>query len=67
LSPKRLSQVIRQLREQQSLTQEDVAKRAGVTKNYVTMIEGGKRKNPSLPVLRKIAKALGVPVGELLE
>jgi transcriptional regulator with XRE-family HTH domain len=37
-----------------------------VTKNYITMLEAGKRKNPSLPVLRRLAKALGVPVAELL-
>jgi transcriptional regulator with XRE-family HTH domain len=49
------------------LTQDAVAKRAGVTKNYVTMLERGKGKNPSLPVLKKLAKALGVPVTELLE
>ena len=30
------------------------------------MMEAGKRKNPSLDVLRKLAKALGVPVAELL-
>jgi transcriptional regulator with XRE-family HTH domain len=31
------------------------------------MLESGKRKNPSLDVLKKLAKALGVPVAELLE
>jgi transcriptional regulator with XRE-family HTH domain len=31
------------------------------------MLEAGKRKNPSLPVLKRLAKALGVPVTELLE
>jgi Helix-turn-helix len=39
---------------------------AGVTKNYITMLEVGKRKNPSLPVLKRLAEALGVPVAELL-
>ena len=29
-------------------------------------LEGGLRKNPSLPTLKKLAKALGVPVAELL-
>ena len=31
------------------------------------MLESGKRKKPSLDVLKKLAKALGVPVAELLE
>jgi len=64
---KRLSAVIRKLREDRGLTQEQVAKKAGVSKNYITMLEAGARKNPSLPVLKKLAKALGVPVTELLE
>ena len=48
-------------------TQAAIAKEAGVTKNCITMLEAGKRKNPSLPVLKRLAKALGVPVTELLE
>jgi transcriptional regulator with XRE-family HTH domain len=59
--------VIRELREQRGLTQEAVAKQAKVTKNYITMLERGQRKNPSLPILKRIAGALGVPVGRLLE
>jgi hypothetical protein len=31
------------------------------------MLEKGARKNPSLPTLKKLAQALGVLVGELLE
>jgi transcriptional regulator with XRE-family HTH domain len=30
------------------------------------MLEGGQRKAPSLPTLERLAKALGVPVTELL-
>jgi transcriptional regulator with XRE-family HTH domain len=65
LSPKRLSHVIKKLRGKR--TQAEIAKGAGVTKNYITMLEAGKRKNPSLPVLKRLAKALGVLVTELLE
>jgi len=66
LSPKRLSHVLKRLRNAQGLTQEQVAEKAGVSKNYITMLETGTRKSPSLPVLRRLAKALGVPVTELL-
>jgi len=59
--------VIKKLRVAKGLTQEQVAKQAKVTKNYVTMLESGARKSPSLPVLRRLARALGVPVTELLE
>ena len=43
-----------------------VAQKAGVTKNYITMLERGERKNPSLNIVKKLAKALGVPVPKLL-
>jgi len=62
-----LSAVIRKLREERGLTQAEVAERADVTKQYVTMLERGARKTPSLPVLKRLARALGVPVAELLE
>jgi transcriptional regulator with XRE-family HTH domain len=58
--------MIRRRREEKGLTQEQVAKRAGVAKEYVTMLERGARKAPTLPVLQRLAKALGVPVTELL-
>jgi transcriptional regulator with XRE-family HTH domain len=66
MSPKRLSSVIKKLREARGLTQEQVAKQAQVTKNYITMLESGARKSPSLSVLKRLARALGVPVTELL-
>ena len=34
---------------------------------YVAMIETGKRRNPSLMLLQRLAKVLGVPVTKLLE
>lgn len=65
MSPQRLSTVLKKLREEKGLTQEELAKLAGVTKPYVSMIESGDRKRPSLPVLKRLAKALGVPVKTL--
>jgi XRE family transcriptional regulator, master regulator for biofilm formation len=62
-----LATVLKQQRERQSMTQEELAKRAKVTQAYVTHLERGIRKNPSLVVLKRLAKALGVPVTELLE
>jgi XRE family transcriptional regulator, master regulator for biofilm formation len=67
MSPQRLSVVITKFREGQGLTQRDLAKKAKVTAAYVAMIETGVRKNPSLAILKRLAKALGVPVTALLE
>jgi transcriptional regulator with XRE-family HTH domain len=66
MSPKRLSKVIQKLREEQGMTQRDLAAKAKVTQGYVAQLEMGMKKNPSLDVLQRLAKALGVPVTELL-
>ena len=67
MSPQRLATVIKRLRAQRDMTQEELAKKAGVTQGYIAQLERGLRKNPSLPSLRKLARALCVPVTELLE
>jgi transcriptional regulator with XRE-family HTH domain len=66
MAPKRLDQVIRELREKKGLTQEELAFKAKVTPGYVAQLELGIRKNPSLDVVRRLARALGVRLGELL-
>jgi transcriptional regulator with XRE-family HTH domain len=63
----RLSAVLTRLRQERALTQEQVAKRALVTRFYISQLETGLRKSPSLAVLKRLAKALGVPVTALLE
>lgn len=59
--------MLKRLREAKGLTQPEVARRAGITDEYVSMLESGVRRNPSLAVLIRIAKVLGVSVSELLE
>lgn len=56
---------IRQLREQRGYSQEEFAYIAGFSRSYYTEIETGKR-NPSLLNIIKIAKALNVNVGEIM-
>jgi transcriptional regulator with XRE-family HTH domain len=56
---------LRKLRLSKGLTQEKLADRAGMHFTYVGQIERGKR-NPSLINLHKLAKALGVNGGQLL-
>ncbi len=63
----RLKVRLRTLRRERRMTQVELAKKVKVTKFYVSQLETGLRDNPSLPVLRRLAKALGVSVGELLE
>lgn len=44
----------------------DLAKKADVTDAYIAQLETGKKTNPSLEVLKRLARALGVPVTDLL-
>jgi transcriptional regulator with XRE-family HTH domain len=67
MAPKRLDQVIRELRGEKELMQEELAFKAKVTPGYVAHLELGLRKNPSLDVVRRLARALGVPLARFLE
>jgi transcriptional regulator with XRE-family HTH domain len=57
---------VRALRRERGWLQQELADRAGVNMQTVSNVETG-RHDPELPTLRKIAKALGVGLGELLE
>ncbi len=59
--------MIKQLRERQGLSQRALAQRVKVTDAYIAMLETGKRKNPSLDIVRRLAKVLGVSVAKLVE
>ena len=62
----KLGTTIKRLRERRGLTQEVLAKRAGLHRVYVAQIEA-QTKVPSIATLEKLAKALGVKAGRLLE
>ncbi len=55
------------MREARDLTQAELAEKAKISREYVALMETGAKKNPTIDVLKKLAKALGVPVGDLLE
>ena len=48
---------LKQLREDKNMRQYDLAKKAGISRSYYTMIENGKKK-PSPKVAKRIAKIL---------
>src|SRR5207302_6718565 len=53
------------LRHARTLTQDALAKAAGVPRSTIANLESGEG-NPSLAVLVKVANSLGVPIDELL-
>lgn len=62
----KLGKLIRTKRENQNLTQLELAEKSDVDRNYIGMLERGER-DPSYLSLQKIAKGLGIPVNQLIE
>jgi transcriptional regulator with XRE-family HTH domain len=65
--PKKLSTILQRLRKAKVISQRTQAAKIGVKGVYIAQLETGARKNPPLDVLKRIARALGVPVTELME
>jgi transcriptional regulator with XRE-family HTH domain len=55
-----------QLRNQKGMTQRDISERTGLAGSYLSRIEN-RHLEPRPHTLRKIAKALGVPISELFQ
>ena len=66
MPPKQLGMTLRRIRQAKGLSQEALAKKARLTRVYVNNLEAGKY-DPTVGVLKRLAKALGVPVTALLE
>lgn len=63
--PPRVGDTLAALREQQSLTLDELSRRAGVSKSMLSQIERA-QANPTVAVVWRLANALGVPLAELL-
>ena len=61
----RLARNLRRLRTEKGWSQEDFADRADIHRTYVSDIERGAR-NPTITVVEKLAKPLGVTASDLL-
>ncbi|NMM62062.1 helix-turn-helix transcriptional regulator [Clostridium sp. P21] len=57
---------LKKLRLKENLTQEQLGKKIGVSGAYIQQLEKGKKDNPSLDILNKIAETLKIPVNKLL-
>ncbi|MDE3098094.1 MAG: helix-turn-helix transcriptional regulator [Verrucomicrobiota bacterium] len=60
-----LGRYIRQLREQANLTQDRLARKTGISYQYLSSLENG-RENFSIDVLAALAKSLDAPVQQLV-
>ena len=61
-----LAKKVKQLREKLGLSQEKLARLADVSNNTIINIEAGKQDNPTIDTLKKVAKALDIPVEDLI-
>lgn len=66
LLQKKFGERLKEQRNKLSISQEELGFRSGLDRTYISGIERGTR-NPSLKNLGRIAKALKIPLKELLE
>ncbi|WP_424831370.1 helix-turn-helix domain-containing protein [Ruegeria sp.] len=62
----RLAKNMRRLRQMKGWSQEEFAHRADIHRTYISDLERSAR-NPTITVVDKLAAALGVSLGELLD
>lgn len=61
-----LGEELRKARRRAGLTQEQLAAKAGLSREYVSILEGNK-KSPTIDVLLRLTKALGVRASRVIE
>ncbi|MEN0654002.1 MULTISPECIES: helix-turn-helix domain-containing protein [Hyphobacterium] len=62
----RLAENMRAIRREKGWSQEELADRAGVHRTYISGVERCVR-NPTITIVGRIAGALGVKVGEMVD
>ena len=62
----KLGKNLKRIRTKKGITQGDIVRTLGMPKSFVSSIENGKT-NPTLATIAKLAKAIGVSVGELMK
>ena len=62
----KLGQNLKRIRTEKGISQGDIVRALGMPKSFVSSIENGKT-NPTLATITKLAKAIGVSVGELMK
>lgn len=62
----KLGRRIKELRTKRRMTQEELSGAAEIDYKYLQTIEGKNPPNVKLETLEKIAKALDIPIGKLL-
>jgi len=61
-----IGQAIRMARSARGVSLAELARRTGLSVSYLSMLEKGGRKDPTLTTIERIALALRVPIGVFL-
>ncbi len=62
-----LAENIKRYRIKMGLSQDQLARKAGITYSTLTKLESGVNQNPKVKTLQEIAKALGVTLNDLMK
>ncbi len=60
LKNRTFSEVLKNIREADEITQEEIGRKINVSKQYISDLENG-RRNPSIALAKQLAMALGYP------
>ena len=58
---------IKKLRKEKGITLSNLAKQSGVSKSYLSNLERGLKKNPSIQIVESVAGVLNIDINELLD
>jgi len=61
-----LARNVKKRREELGMYQSELAERTSLSKQYISLIEQGIKKTPSLTTLKKFAKIFGCTLDELI-
>lgn len=62
-----IAKKVREARKRAGLSQDKLAREAGVAYNTIVKIESGENPNPTVDTIKKIANALHVDVGDMIK
>jgi transcriptional regulator with XRE-family HTH domain len=65
-TPKQMGRRLQKLRKERDMSRAELAELAGISREYVRKLEAG-MQDPTVGILQKLAKALGVRLIDLLE
>ena len=67
MAPRTFAEILKDSRKEAGLSQTRLAKRAGLTGSYISLLESKRRPPPSPRVIRNLSRVLGIDPGPLLE